>query len=70
MTVESPQHLLLRAVVTFVEVVLSTAVGSNVFNWGVSGWQAAAAAGVGAVISVLYNWTFNYQQKLEDEADG
>lgn len=68
MKVESFQHLLVRAVVTFVEVVLSTAVGANVFGWGVSGWQAAAAAGVGAAISVIYNWVFNYRQKLDDEA--
>jgi uncharacterized membrane protein len=66
--VESFQHLLVRAVVTFVEVVLSTAVGANVFGWGVSGWQAASAAGVGAAISVIYNWVFNYRQKLDDEA--
>lgn len=67
---ESPKHLLLRAVVTFVEVVLSTAVGSNVFGWDVTSVQAAVAAGVGAVISVLYNWVFNYRQQLDDEADG
>ena len=70
MRAETPQHLLLRAVVTFVEVVLSTAVGANVFGWGVTGWQTAAAAGVGAAISVLYNWVFNYRQRLDDEADG
>ncbi len=65
---ENWRHMLLRAVVTFVEVVLSTAVGSNVFGWGVTGWQAALSAGVGAVISVVYNWVTIIRSDLDDEA--
>ena len=65
---EDWQHMARRAVVTFVEVVLSTAVGSNVFGWGVTGWQAALSAGVGAAISVFYNWITIVRSDLDDEA--
>jgi hypothetical protein len=67
---ESFGHLLLRAVVTFAEVALSTAVGANVFSWGVTGWQTAAVAGIGAALSVIYNWLVVYEKKLDKEAGG
>jgi len=62
---ESPRHVALRAAVTFIEVALSTLIGVNVFDMTVNAWQTVAMSGIGAAISVIYNWVTLLRQQLD-----
>lgn len=61
--------LAVRAAVTFLQVFLATLIGANVFDVGgadaVSALSASALAGIGAALSIIYNYLTNLGQRLE-----
>ena len=60
--------LAIRAVVTFLQVALSVLIAGNLGADGadtLSLLESAAVGGIGAVLSVLYNYLTNLGQRLE-----
>ena len=62
------QSLAVKAAVTFLQVFIGILLGAQLFGGDletVSAAQSAAAGGLGAALSVFYNWLTNLGTRLE-----